>query len=301
MQAPNLSGPLPPSRLPTCDAEKLYYGDGVHKADYAGALQCGWYQRAHPDPSVGNMFQGPGILTMLYANGQGVQRNFDLAIRLACENDWTAEAEQEMRIGHLEGMQNGTLRGTFDLCDDITSGMNMGSCEAVSTMQHAGTRDTKIAEQFATLPPSAQGLAPALRNAEKAFEETRANKEIDMSGTARSMYYEQEVDTLQAQFLINLQRFGKSDVPPATAQDLATLDAKLNTTYQSLMHAPASRWQDNGTVKPDGIRETERAWLRLVDAWVKFSHEAYPHLTETSLRAQLTRLRLHQLHSLAAN
>ena len=74
-----------------------------------GALQCGWYERAHLDPSVGNMFEGPGILAMLYANGQGVPRNYDLAIRFACEGDWTAEAEQELRIGppgsHAEGVR----------------------------------------------------------------------------------------------------------------------------------------------------------------------------------------------------
>ena len=138
-------------------------------------------------------------------------------------------------------MQKGSVRGTFDLCDDITSGMNMGSCEAVSTMQHAGSRDTKIAAELAAFPPSTQALAITLRSAEKAFEETRADKEIDMSGTAHGMYYEREIDILGAQFLINLQRSRKNDVPAATAQDLARLDMKLNTTFnRSCTHRQAA-------------------------------------------------------------
>ena len=44
-----------------------------------------WFQLAHPQETVGNMFYGPGVLTMLYANGLGVSRDYGLAIRFACE------------------------------------------------------------------------------------------------------------------------------------------------------------------------------------------------------------------------
>lgn len=299
LQAPALSGPLSPAQVRTCDAAQFYYGDGVRKPEYAAALQCAWYGRAHADPTRGDMFAGTGTLTMLYANGYGVTRNYDLAIRFACEEPWAADAEQEYRIGHLEAMRAGADTKTFDLCDDVTSGLNMGACQAVTTQQHTGSRDAKIAAEVAGLPPSAKALFPALRGAEKAFEEARAGNEIDMSGTARGMFYEQELDTLAAQFLINLQRFHKQDVPVTAAADLQTLDSNLNATYQQLMKLPASRWDGYGTIKPEGIRDTERAWLKLVDAWVRFGREAYPQVSETSLRAQLIRLRLHQLQSLA--
>lgn len=298
LQTPNLTGPLSPSQLPQCDTQKLYYGDGVQKPNYPAALQCGWYERTHPDPHVGDMFLGPGVLTMLYANGHGVPQNYGLAIRFACEDQWTSEAEGAARIGHLEAMRDGTDKGKFDLCDDITSGLSMGACQAIDSMRYAGPRANKIAAEAAALPAPAKASLPALQRAEKAFEEERSGNEVDMSGTARGMFYEQELSTLSDQFLINLQRFRKDDVPAATPHDLAELDAKLNTAYRSLMNAPADKWEF-GTIKPDGIRKTERAWLNLVDAWMRFGHAAYPQLSETRLRAQLIRLRLHQLQSLA--
>src|SRR5712691_12329207 len=82
------------SWLSHCNAEELYYGFD-RPADPVAALQCAYYERAHPQPDRGDPFYGPGVLTMLYANGKGVPRDYDLAIRFACENSWAAEAEME--------------------------------------------------------------------------------------------------------------------------------------------------------------------------------------------------------------
>lgn len=293
--APQLSGPPAPAELPKCDEQALYYGAAA-KPNYAAALQCGWWQRAHPRPSIGNMFYGPGVLTMLYANGYGVPRNLDLALRFACENDWAAPAEMDGRVEHLQALQNQPSSKPFDMCDDITSGLSMGTCQGIDSMKRSASRDSRIAQQASLLPENAKAMLPVLQAAEKAFEDARVRGEMDQSGTARGMFALQEQSTLSDQFLINLQRFQKRDIPGASAQDLQTLDGKLNAVYQQLQHIPES--EQFGTVKPAGIRDTERAWLHLVDAWVAFSKTAYPGLTETSLRAQLIRLRLHQLQSL---
>ncbi|SEB69206.1 lysozyme inhibitor LprI family protein [Terriglobus roseus] len=291
------AGPLSASQLPSCDEQALYYGPGG-KPNYAAALQCGWWQRAHPRPTVGDMFYGPGVLTMLYANGRGVERNYDLAIRFACENDWAAPAEQASRIGHIEYLRTTHAdSGNFDLCDDITSGLSMGACQAVTSDKVKTARDRKIAVEVSTLPAAAKLLLPSLQKAEQAFEQSRTRNEIDLSGTARGMFAQQEEDKLSDQFLINLQRFHKRDVPATSAAELAKLDTKLNATYQQLQHAPAKSWEF-GTIKPEGIRDTERAWLKLADAWVSFSRAAYPDLPQTTVRAQLIRLRTHQLQSL---
>ena len=291
------AGPLPDADLPKCDEQALYYGPGG-KPDYAAALQCGWWQRAHPRPTVGDMFYGPGVLTMLYANGQGVPRDETLAIRFACENTWAAPAEMEGRIGRLEQMQKNPSSGkTFDLCDDGTSGLTEGACQAVVSARLKAKRDLQVEAQIANLPPAAKAALPALQSAEQAFEQARTRHEIDLSGTGRSAFEQEEGDKLQEQFLINLQRFAKGDIPAATAAQTAQLDGRLNAVYGKLQGAPAATFQGT-TVKPEGIRDTERAWIKLVDAWVSFARVAYPNLTETRLRAQLIRLRMHQLQSL---
>src|SRR3569623_860804 len=90
IEQPNPPEPLPTSKLAGCNEQDLYYG--FHgKPAYPAALQCGWYERAHPRPTEANMFYGPGVLTMLYANGQGVARNYDTAIHFACEEYWASE------------------------------------------------------------------------------------------------------------------------------------------------------------------------------------------------------------------
>ncbi len=290
-------GPLSPSQLAHCDEMALYYGLG-EKPDYAAALQCGWYQRAHPQPSNGNMFYGPGVLTMLYANGQGVGRNYDLAVRFACENEWAADAESALRIGHLEHLRTTHSEdATFDLCDDITSGLSDGYCTSIQTRTRDTVRAKEIDLVLKKLSSAANSAFPFLEAAEAAFEEARVHGEVDLSGTSRAAFQLEEEAKLRDQFLINLQRFGSGDMPPASAAHLSRLEAQLNEVYQRIQDAPADKWEF-GTVKPDGIRNTERKWLALVDAWIAFARTAYPDPPASRIRAQLIRLRLDQLRSI---
>ncbi|MGI4827284.1 MAG: hypothetical protein ACRYFU_03700 [Janthinobacterium lividum] len=71
------------------------------------------------------MFYGPGVLTMLYANGYGTPRDYKLALRFACEQSWASDAEFALRVGHLEALSHTPAQSyTFDLCEDTTSGLS---------------------------------------------------------------------------------------------------------------------------------------------------------------------------------
>jgi uncharacterized protein YecT (DUF1311 family) len=72
----------------------------------------------------------------------------------------------------------------------------------------------------------------------------------------------------------------------------------LNEAYRHIQQQSSDSFKQNGTVKPSGIREVERAWLKLRDAWVAFARVAYPGLSADTVRAQITRLRLDQLQAL---
>ena len=292
-----LKGLLSDEQLAKCDETALYYGIG-DKPDYAAALQCGWFQRTHPQNTVGNMFYGPGVLTMLYANGRGVTKDYDLAIRFACENDWAADAEMAYRIGHLKYLRDGGAENSsFDLCDDITSGLNDGVCTNIKARMAEVTRSREVDRIVSGLSDSAKAAFPVLQAAERAFEKARVENEVDLSGTSRAAFQLVEEAKLGDQFLINLKRFGKGETSAASEADVSVLDRKLNEAYQRIQRSPAGKWEF-GTIKPGGIRETERKWIALVDAWTKFSCVAYPNLSATGIRAQLIRLRLHQLQSL---
>jgi hypothetical protein len=297
LQPPDLPGPLSPTQLRTCDEQALYYGFST-PPNYPAALQCGWYQQAHPQNTVGNMFYGEGVLTMLYANGLAIPKDTQLAIRLACQNSWAAPAETQGRVAHLEALATSHAQtAKFDLCDDITSGLSMGSCEMIRSSFADPVRTKKLQAISSKFPAAIRPAFLTLQAAESAFEDARTGNEIDLSGTARAMFAIQEQTKLRDQFLINLQRFGTRDIPPASSADLATLEARLNTTYQQVLALPPSVWQD-GTIKPQGIRTTQQTWQALTQAWLNFARLAYPDLSPARIHAQLIRLRLHQLRSL---
>ncbi len=295
-------GPLRPAQLRSCDSTALYFGLGQPR-DVAAALQCGWFQRAHPEPSLGNSFRGPGVLSMIYANGDGVPRDLDLATRFVCENDWAAPAELDGRIEHLARIREALATHTsppdlhFDLCDDATSGLSMGTCTAIQTRRAEDTRRTQIDALVRSLPAPAQQRFPALRAAERHFEATRAGYEVDLSGSGRAAFQLEEQNTLAQQFLINLQRLRTPSIPAATPAELASLRQQLAQALARVHRAPASHWQGT-TITPVGIDATQQSYAALTRAWLGFAPLAFPQITPAALEAQLLRLRLHQLHSL---
>ncbi len=294
---PKLTGPLSPAQLGKCDSEALYYGFGS-KPDFAAALQCAWFERAHPDTVHANMNRGVGVLAMLYANGRGTPKNIELAMQFACEQQWAAPAEMTGRLEHLSSMKDGKPQDpAFDMCDDGTSGLTMGKCAEVQQRFADAERDKKLLAITAKLTPAQRRLYDRLHAAEENFENMRTGSELDLSGSARVMFQYSDQGKLRDQFLINLQRFSREDIPAATATDAKNLDAEMNGLYQKIMQAPEETFS-LGTVKREGIRDTQRSWLKLRDAWTEFAKSAYPRLTADRVMAQLIRLRLNQLRLL---
>lgn len=294
---PQLSGPLRNDALSSCDESALYYGF-YGRPDYSAALQCGWYQYNHPQDREANMFYGPGVLTMLYANGQGVSRNYELAIRFSCENQWASDGEHGLRLGHIDYLrERSPAGGKLDLCDDITSGLNMGACTKIVARKREAERSKKIAAIQRNFGPQQRRQFALLQEAEEKFEDARIANEVDLSGTARAALQWAEQDKLQNQFFANLKLFSRAELPQDTQADVRDLDRELTDVLNKIQGAPAKTWQW-GTIKPEGIRETERAWLKLVNAWIDFVAAADSKLSAEQVRSQLVRVRLHQLRGL---
>ncbi len=99
----------------------------------------------------------------------------------------------------------------------------------------------------------------------------------DLSGTARGMF---EIDAQQSfrdDFLAAVESFEKGDLPNGTATGAADADARLNAAYRKALQDAEEHKQDHGSaVKPDGIREAERAWLKYRNAWIAFAMMHYP-------------------------
>lgn len=293
---PRFDGPLSDSQLAFCDSTALYYGFDA-KPNYAAALQCAWYERAHTAIGSVDMFRGPGVLAMLYANGRGVEKDIDLAVRFSCEQPDPSLMELAERLHHLERMRNEVPAPAFDLCDDITSGLSGGFCAGIQEKFAASRRDVAVAQIRATLTPSQRALLDEVYAAEQAFASARSG-EIDTSGTLRIAFLSRDRTRILDQFLIDLQRFSVGNVPADTPNGVKRLDAQMNALYQNVMRAPAEAFSRYGSIQQADVKAAQQAWLAAADAWMACASAAFPKVTAEQVRAQLLRERINQLRRL---
>lgn len=283
---PGSAGPSPKN----CDALALY--DGVGAApDHAAAHACALNAAGEPDIA----FPPESILAMIFANGDGVARNDDLAIAYACKAGG-APAEISGRVKHLleRKRQGAAVPDRFDFCDDITSGMMMGFCSSRAAKKDAVGRDAELAKLTSPLKSPAKTAYAKLRKAFEAYREALISNEVDLSGTARGAMAIGAREEEEDAFLATLRGvLGAAPIAPATP--LAQADAALNATYKKVQAEPdEGRW---GTVTKAGIRTAQRAWLGYRDAFTAFATAAGSTTTPSLLAAALTARRTENLTS----
>ena len=293
--------PAPPSDLPaaderqslaSCSSEELYFGFGA-AADPVKARKCAYIEREKASMNPPKVFWGAGLLAMVYANGKGAERNFDLALKFACEVDG-APAENEGRFEHLSKLQNERWNDSdFNLCDDATSGYMMGACAALEERFDQITRQHKLDEITAKWSPADKKALVELQRAANEFFRASARNEIDLTGTGRAAFSIAAEANLNDGFIHALQRCERGDLPKFTAAQFVAADHQLNTVYARRQADPNKH--EFGEVTPAGIKIAQRAWLRYRDAWVAFGKAKYPAVTAESWKTWLTQERTRML------
>ncbi len=281
-----------------CDAQALYEGtDARHSGrDLDAARHCAYRERGTGAAiqEQGVPFGGSGLLMMLYANGEGVRRNIPLARRFACEYGG-APMEVSGRLEHLDAIARGKDRQPIDLCDDITSGMMMGFCATRAGDSARAQRETRWTAMQSPWPQPQRAALAELRAAARAYFDSVARAETDLSGTARGMLAEAAYDNLDKSLLVDVGHFERGRFPATRAQDFAAADRTLNASYRKVLarlDASAKSAADGGrygTVTSEGVRATQRLWLAYRDAWVRFAAARYPTVAADAWRAWLSR------------
>ncbi len=271
-----------PKTWPDCNSYKLHAGIGT-KINYVAARECAWSERLaaqkgiEPQYTDASVFGGPAMLTVLYANGEGVEKSIPLALRFACEADG-APAEISIRIQHLESMNAKTPADhtKFSFCDDITSGFMEGFCAAYVSELADQERSATLGPISARMSPSQREAFDKLVKGEEAYAHAHADGEIDLSGTARAMFQIDAEQTLRDDFLAALKSFEEGKYPTGSANEYEDADAQLNSAYRKAISDAEEHKKEYGAVQPDGIRDTEREWLKYRDSWVAFARLRYP-------------------------
>lgn len=278
---------------PDCDAVDLY----DRKRSQASTSQAEWDQvRACALAKNDN-----GVLMMLYANGYGVARDMDRAIRHACSLDRTAKAEMEGRVEHLaRGPEAGK---PFDLCDDITSGYMGAVCTARREAQDSRLRDARLERAARALPAASRAPFAKLRQAAERYAAEAGSAETDMQGTAAADLALQNQARLREQAMQAMLDTVAGKLPPASAEDFAQSDRRLNDAYGKVMAIPSA--QDghpdrigDSTIEHADVRKDQRLWLAYRDAFLAFRASLPSGPGADAIRTLLTSQRTAELRAL---
>lgn len=287
-----LAYPAPEQAPPAqCQSVRLYYGIGAPK-DPAGARRCALAAGASDQPFQ----EHHGVLMMVYANGLGVPRDYQLARKAACAAEG-APAETEARLAHLQEMEEGR-RGAhpaIDICDDITSGYMGGWCASLRADLDEQERGPAFARLVASWTPREKRALTRLEQQAARFFDERSGSEIDRSGTLREAFTIREQARQLAHFRAAIGAFERGALPRFTQAQFDRLDADMNAAYQALRRLPEQQYP---IIRFEGVQQTQRAWLAYRDAWVDFGRVKYPSVPASAWQAWATQQRTAMLRKL---
>ncbi|MGH9774690.1 MAG: lysozyme inhibitor LprI family protein [Candidatus Acidiferrales bacterium] len=298
-QVPVADLPTPEDRksLESCNSEDLYFGFD-HPAEPLKARRCAYIERENHNNDPEHVFGGSGLLTMIYANGNGATRNFHLALKFSCEVDG-AQAENYSRFDHLLKLQREHWTGhNFNLCDDATSGFMEGWCADLQEKFDRVARAKKLDEIIANWSPTDRVAFRNLQQAANAFFEASSRNEVDFSGTGGAAFEIEAGASLKGGFVAALARFERGQLPRFSRAEFSKADAKLNSIYSKIQSEKPDPLT-MVTVTPEGVRKAELAWLDYREAWVQFGRIKYPSVTPESWMTWLTEGRIKMLQDLS--
>jgi hypothetical protein len=237
------------------------------------ARKCAYLEMEHGE--LPRAFAGPTILTMIYANGKGVPRDYDLALKFACEAPG-APGDIAGRVRQLESYKQSNWQGGgFSICEHSSGRVLYRDCAILDERFDHLDREKKLDAMASQWKPPAKEPFENLRRAAEAFFQVEAAKGLDLSAS----FEIQERAFLERQFLQDLDELLKGDLPKATSAAAAQAEKDMQAAYDAaLAHKPSQ----SSTVTPEGIKESQQAWLRYRKAWLEFGKQQAPVVAPAS-------------------
>ena len=285
--------PFPSDDLPTdkdrqalkdCSSSVLYTGDEFLRPDFEKARKCAYIERENNFEMLG----GSGVLAMIYANGEGVQTNIDLALRFMCEEPNPVNA-LGAAITFLIARKSDKSNASFNICDYAWSTQETTICrdpskhvEAWKKNIHAmhGSWSTQDINQYTELEKAAEAFIS------RAGEVEYWDWCSGMFCSGGGLEAVKETARLWATFYRTLViQLENGEMPPITSQSFKQVDADLNHVYHEIVAETQKRQNEVAyyinpvNLKPlDELKAAELAWIRYRDAWDGFGNLRYGNL-----------------------
>jgi uncharacterized protein YecT (DUF1311 family) len=265
-------------QLGHCDSEDLYYGI-TGPVDYVAARHCAYEELS--DFSYG--FDGAGILMLIYANGDGIERNLALARRFSCALQ-VADAEIEARLRYFKEAEAQATSARLDICDHITSGTMSGVCAQHEERMKGAEREHSWRAITAAWSESERAALSELRRVSTKYFEAAAYDHGE-EGSALGSFLEYHRDEEQKRLIETVRRLEKGELPAYSSADFRNADRQLNLTYAKIMN---TEFEERATFGHLTTRVSQRAWLEYREAWAAFGAVRYPQVPADAWRTYLT-------------
>ena len=216
------------------------------------------------------------MLTVLYANGEGVSQDKPLALRFACESELSDSGLEDIRKlpthAHLTAKK-------FRYCDEAMTTFAMNFCAAYDSEIAKQKRQDVLDALMRQWPQTDREAFAALQKSEDEYVMAHSRGEVYQGGTIRNLRMNGVEEHQRDEFLAAIQKFEKGDLPSGSKVGFQRADADLNATYKKALALASEQdfKDDDGLIQPSGIRDAERAWLKYRDAWVEFAMVHYPN------------------------
>ena len=272
-----------------CDAEAAYYGLDGAAVDYVRARHCAMTTRLVPGTPAN---ADAGILLMIYANGLGVTKNYDVAMHFACELGGDLHGLAPLLEKLWQAKRSGQL-ARLDQCELVSSGY----CDLLAERLAKAARESRLRTATANMPAREVG---ALQRAATHFFDSRVQREIEQSGPMSARRALSERSQLEAALTSLLEQLSDPSSTPEVS-DYPNVETELATLARRISQCKviADNEHTPGAVTRAGIRETQEQWLSLQKAFLALARAFRPQTKLELWRAVLFRTRLDQLRDLA--
>jgi uncharacterized protein YecT (DUF1311 family) len=274
-----------------CDSIATYYGIG-RRRDFVAARACAQAERAtHEFFGI----DGPGVLMMVYANGEGVPRDLDRARAYACELGWEG---LEDRLGRLDEMARQTHPEPIGVCDHAVGAQTI-ACTALSTDRQAAELDARYAALAHAWPPEQQRNLARLRKAATSYFNDVVYAQGGLPPAYPAAMAMLDASAREEALFERIVAIARAPVPSVPEQKATTADQELNEAYRALMRTLRDldgKAQCGGSsVDATEIRDVQRLWIAYRDAWIAFGMTRHPQSAAAGWNEALTRERAQEL------
>jgi uncharacterized protein YecT (DUF1311 family) len=289
--------PAPPepsgAEAATCDSISTYYGIGRPR-DFVAARACAQAERAHHEFFD---IDGPGVLMMIYANGEGVPRNLGRARAFACELGWEG---LEDRLGRLDAMARETHPQPIGVCDHAVGAQTI-ACSSLSSAQQAVEIDARYAALAKDWPDGQKRALATLRKRASAYFNDVVYAEGGLPAAHPAAIAMLEGTMLEQALFERVVEVSRAAVPSVSDEQVGAADRELNAAYGALLRMLGENKVEGGcgssSVDATEIRDVQRLWIAYRDAWIAFGRARHPGSAAAGWNAVLTRERAQELRN----